>query len=510
MKIESTIQEDHQAKLVVEIETEVFEGSKRKAAKQLAKRIKISGFRPGKAPYNMVLRQVGDAAIVEEAIDIILKDEYPKIIEEAGIEPYAPGSLTDIPELDPPTFEFLVPLAPEVTLGEYQELRLDFEEPEVTDNDIQAAIDNMRDQQAVIEPVERASEEGDMVYALVSGERKKAKEDEEKVLFEERRYPVVIEKEDKESDDEWPFPGFSRNLIGLSAGDESSVTHKFPKDYQYEELQGVNAVFAIKIEEIKARNLPEVDDEFAKSAGEYETVDEMLADIRKSLEENHQSTAKSEYESKIMDLVVEESTIKYPPQMMEHEIEHLLEDLTREVSYQGMDIDMYLKTRDIDMDALNEEMTPTAEARIKRGLALMEIGKAEEITVSFDKVQEQAQQTISFIQQMYPPEQARKLTSKEAYADLVNRIMSDQITQDTLERLRKIAMGIDWKAEEEEKKKEEETEEAAESAEIEEAVEEVEASMESTDESVEEELSTKKPAEDIEESVEETDSTEEA
>ncbi len=124
MKIDTVQQDDHQIKLTVEVEPETLEGAKKKAGKKISGKVKVPGFRPGKAPYSVVLRQVGEAAILEEALDILLQDIYPSIIEEAKIEPYGPGSLQNVVTMEPPTFEFMVPLAPEVELGDYRALRM--------------------------------------------------------------------------------------------------------------------------------------------------------------------------------------------------------------------------------------------------------------------------------------------------------------------------------------------------------------------------------------------------
>ena len=137
MKIDTELREDHQVKINVEVETEALEGAKRRAAKQIAKRVKIPGFRPGKAPYNVIQKHVGDGAILEDALDILLDEIYPEIIEEADIKPYGPGSLENVASLDPPTLEFTVPLAPEVDLGDYREIRIDYKLNEVSDDDVE-------------------------------------------------------------------------------------------------------------------------------------------------------------------------------------------------------------------------------------------------------------------------------------------------------------------------------------------------------------------------------------
>lgn len=454
MKIEKQFLDDHQVELDVELENETFEGAKKRAAKRIAKRVKIAGFRPGKAPYAVVQRQVGDAAIIEDAVDIILEEVYPDIIKEAEIDPYGAGSLKDIPKMDPPTFKFIVPLAPEVSLGDYKNISIDLEIKKVTDDDVNEVIDNLREQQAVIEPADRPVEEGDMVYIVLSAEREDPKEDEEKVLVEERRFPVLIEKEDSEDSTEWPFPGFSRKLIGQSAEDEKSIKHKFAKDHEYEELQGVKAVYKYKIEEVKARKLPEFNDDFAKTVGEFETAEEMKDAALKNLEMRFEQDSKNEHETKIIDQLVEESEIKYPPQMLDHETDHYIQDLQGRLSQQGLTIELYLQSRDMDMDALREEVKPSAEERVKRGLILMEVAEKEEITVTPEEVEEKTQATLQRLSASYPAEEVKKIASGDSLQALVSKIVSDEITGRTLERLSKIAQGLPIEEEKTEEKEE--------------------------------------------------------
>jgi trigger factor len=357
--------------------------------------------------------------------------------------------------MEPPTFEFLVPLAPEVELKNHRDIRIDFEPKEVSEEDVTKFIDNLRDNQAVIEPVERPAEEGDMVYIQLSGEQKDEKDEEKKVILEERKFPVIVEKEDVDTKGEFPFPGFSRKLIGMATNDEVDLEHKFSKDYEMEDLQDVKAVYHVKVEEIKGRTLPELTDEFAASLGNYETVEDLSDDVRESLKTQFETEQNSEYENQIIDKLIETAEIKFPPQMLDHEIEHFVDDLNRQLAGQGMNIEMYLKSREIEMEGLREEIKPNAEERLKRGLILMEVANKEEISVSPDEVQEKTQQTIQEIKQYFPEEDARKLTSGDGLQGIISRIISDEITQRTLERLRRIAKGETIEEEEEEPELEE-------------------------------------------------------
>jgi trigger factor len=170
LKIETETLDNHQVKLVVEADPDQLEIAKRKAARQIAKRIKIPGFRPGKAPYNVIERQVGEEAILDDAIEQLAQDLYPQALDEAGIKPYGPGTLEKIPSTDPPQFEFMVPLQAEVELGDYQSIRIPYEPDDVSEDEIEQTLKNIQDQQAVVEQVERSAEESDLVRIVLSGE----------------------------------------------------------------------------------------------------------------------------------------------------------------------------------------------------------------------------------------------------------------------------------------------------------------------------------------------------
>lgn len=441
MKIETQLLEDHQAKLIVELENQPLEDAKRRAARKLAKHVKIPGFRPGKAPYNVIVRHVGEGAILEEATEILVNDFYPKAIEEADLHPYGPGELENIPSMDPPKFEFVVPLRAEVTLGEYKEIRIPYEPKEIKDEDVDAVLTDMRNRQAVSEPVERAAQEGDIVYMHLSGERKNAEEGQDPTLIKDRSFSVIIDPEGDEHEDEWPFPGFSRNLIGLQAGDQKDIAYTFTDETPYESLRGIEAEYHLMVDDVKARTLPELDDEFAQSIGEYETLEELTGAIRSSLEEQAEQSYNEDYDDQLLDDLVGKSTIKYPPQMLKREVNEVIDSLKSRLQQQNLDIDLYLKTREMDMDGLKEEARPVAVKRLQRALVLLELSEAENIQVKPEEVQDETTRTMNQIAQALPKKEMYKLSNQDVVSNLVGNIMMDMVTDRTLERLRKIARG---------------------------------------------------------------------
>ena len=192
MKIDTTTLENHQVKLTVEVEPESLESAKHRAARQIAKKTKIPGFRPGKAPYPVIVRQIGEAAILEEAIDLLVQDVYPKAIDEAGIHPYGPGKLENVASMEPPKFEFVIPLEAEVELGDFHSIRRTYEPAPVTEKQVDDVVEDLRDRQAILEPVTRPAQEGDVVYVRIDGQRLNPDEGEDANLVSERSVPILI------------------------------------------------------------------------------------------------------------------------------------------------------------------------------------------------------------------------------------------------------------------------------------------------------------------------------
>lgn len=441
MKIEKQILDDHQVKLVVEADQGPFDEAKQRAARKLAKKVKIPGFRPGKAPYPVIIRHIGESAIVEEAIELLVNDIYPDAISQAEIEPYSIGSLENIPSLDPPIFEFVIPLKAEVELGNYKDLRLPYTQPSIDEADIEEVVDNLRERQAVIEPIEEPAKEGNLVRIRLEGERATPEEGESPVLISDREYPVVIEA-GEEDQTEWPFPGFSRHLLGLSAGEQSELEYTFPDDTEYDTLKGENTLFKVSVEQVNTRTLPELDDEFASSVGEYATLEDLRAAIRQELEGQAELSYNEGYDEELIVQIVDISTVKYPPQMLEQEIENVINRLENNLAQQGLDMDLYLKSRQMDIDALKEEVTPVAETRLQKSLVLLELADAEDIQIEPDELQSATNRTLGELSNyMQKKDFKRMIQTDEARSNLVGNVMMDMLIDRTQARIRDIARG---------------------------------------------------------------------
>ncbi len=448
MKIEREFLEDHQVKITVEVDDEVMEGAKRRAARKIAKRVKIPGFRPGKAPYQVIVRQVGEASIVEEAVDQVIEDVYPQAIEEAEIDPYGPGTLENVASLDPPTFEIIVPLKPEVILGDYSDIRRPYEPPEVTNKDVDDVIDNLRESRAIIKTVDRPAEEGDIVTLQFSAEQLDEKENQDKIVLSERTIPFIIRTDEETIDDdtgagdiEWPYSGFSKQLVGLSTGGEKTVSHSFHEDDENEAFRGINANFRLVVESVQSRDLPELDDNFVSENTGFPDFKSFRADIFTKLERRNLVEYNNAYDDGILEEAVGQAEFKYPPQALDREVDHVINNLKNQLKEQNLDLDLYMKTRDIDNDGLREEAIPVAETRLKQSLFLYEFAKAENIEVDDELVKNEAQHTMDLLSQSLSQREARKLTNLNIINNLELNVKSDMISKLAIERLREITSG---------------------------------------------------------------------
>jgi len=441
LKIETQFLEDHQAKLKVEFEASQMDEAKQRAARKIARQTKIAGFRPGKAPYGIVLRTVGEGAIVEEAMEILVDDQYPKVLEEAKLKPYGPGRLENVVSLDPPVFEFIVPLEAEVVLGDYQSIRHPYELSPIIDSDVNRVLEDLRDRQAILEPVERTAKQGDQVFIRISGQQLQPAEGDSGTLFTDRPMPVTIVAKEAQPKSEWPFPGFSRKLIGLSAGDQKTIKHKYTQDAEYESLRGKAAEYQVTIETVKSRTLPELTDEFARSVGEYDSLEALRADVHKSLESERKEEIDNAFSDQIMEDLFKTAVWKYPPQMLEHEIEIFQDQLENRLAQQNMDMPTYLKIRQLDEVGLKEEMKPLAEQRMKRTLILMEIARQQNIQVSEQDLEAESMRTLDQLSHMLPPDKARKTLTGEFVRGMIGNIGADMLIKRTWEYLHKLARG---------------------------------------------------------------------
>ncbi len=442
MKITQAPLADHQVELTIEIETDQMESAKRRAARKLSERGKIPGFRPGKAPYDVIRRSYGDEAILEQAIDLLVDEVYPQALEQEKIDPAAPGSLEKIESMDPAKFIFRIPLQPVVELGDYKSIRQPYEFVPPADDKVEASIEEMRRMYGSTQAVERPIQQEDFVLIDLRGEKAKPKEGEEALVVERNGHAVYIAPEPREN--EFPYQGFGHELIGLKAGDRKTITHKFAKDVEDESLRGLTVKYEVEIKSVRGMQLPDLDDEFAKKTGAGQTLAEMRENVRQNLEVQSKADYDDEYYSALIDKIKACTAIKYPPQVLEHESEHVLEDLKDRLAQQGMEFEAFLKVRQMDQEKfVEEEVRPVAIRRLERRLILDELIRAEQIEIDREALNTEFNQTWAAL--AATNEEFNKATKGGTKGSdrLVSAVTMDAatrlITRQVLERIKSIA-----------------------------------------------------------------------
>jgi trigger factor len=444
LKIETHPRDDHQMTMIVEIDAEKMESARRRAARRIAEKVKISGFRPGKAPFDVVRRLYGDGVINEEAVEILVDEVYPEALKEAKIDPGAAGQLENIESLDPPKFVFTIPLKPSVDLGNYQTVRASYEFLSPGDEKLDEEIANLRRMYASTETVERAVQAGDYVLLDVVGRKAKAKDD-EAALLERNGFALVARLEEK--DTEWPFPGFASKLIDINPGESKSFSYKYAKDFSDASLAGQNVKFDVLVKTVRGVNMPELDDEFAQKTGLGQTVAELRQKMQENVQNEAQNSYDDEYFENLLDLIKAGATIKYPPQVVEHEIEHVFEDLERRLKSQGIEnLESYFKMVDTTKEKFTEEQArPTAIKRLERGLVMDELARAEKIEI--DNASLEAEFNNAWANLSMTDEDFAKRTKggTKASREIVDAVAMDSanrlITRKVLDRIKAIATG---------------------------------------------------------------------
>jgi trigger factor len=381
-KVETELLENHQAKLTVEVEQERVERALKQAARRIARQVSIPGFRKGKAPYHIIVQQFGEGALYDEALDPLGQEVYKEALDNSDLEPYAPGSLDDV-QLDPMVLTFTVPLRPEIDLKDYRKIRVKREKIKVTKQEIQDALEAMRGEQAVLEPVERAIAFGDVATLDLKGTIVMEEGSEPETLIQRPDAAILIEE-----DDTYPLPGFGKQVVGMQAGEERSFSLPVPEDFfENEELANSEASFEVKCIEVKRRDLPDLDNEFAQSVGDFEKVKNLRAHVEEDLMKHKQLHADEEYGSEAMEAVVEKADLSYPPIMVEEWVDGMVDNFQQTLGgQQNLTLDDYFSIADTDMDSLREDFREDAEKNLQRALVMGKLVEEEQLGVGDDEI----------------------------------------------------------------------------------------------------------------------------
>ena len=366
--------EKNMAKLTIEVSAQELEAAIQSAYQKNKSRISVPGFRKGKVPRQMIEKMYGKEIFYEDAANALIPGAYDKAMEECE-ESIVSSPKIEVVQIEagkPFIFTAEVALKPEVKLGKYKGVKVDKEVITVTEEEVAAEIEKERENNArTIEVEGRAVEDGDIATidfeGFVDG-----------VAFEGGKgenYPLTIGSGSF-------IPGFEEQLIGKNKDEEVDVNVTFPEDYHAEELKGKEALFKVTVKEVKTKELPEVDDEFAAEVSEFETLAEYKEDIRKKLTEKKEKEARNAKDEAVITAIIEDSAMEIPDAMLETQQRQIVDEFTQRLQMQGISLEQYFQFTGLDAEKMLEQAKPQADRRIKSRLVLEAIVAAEKITVS--------------------------------------------------------------------------------------------------------------------------------
>jgi trigger factor len=389
-------------------------------------RLSIPGFRKGKAPRSIVESYVGRTALLNEALDYMIPETLDSVLKDEDIQAFAEPQI-EITEIEPVTFKAIIPLEPTVELGQYTDIRVEKEIVDITDEQIDEVIQRLRQESSPWEPAERPLQYGDLLTIDVVG----SIEGEEVVNDQGIDYIP-------QEDNVLPFPGFANNLKGMTEQENKSFTITIPEDYPREQFAGKECAFELTILSIKEKNLPDLDEEFAKGIGDgYDTLEDLLANVRKRLTQEADVEATREVESKTIEALVELASIEASEMLYEREMENMQRERERMLRNQSLDMDTYLSYIGKTSEEFQEELRPTARERLTRFLVLRKLAGLESIAVSPDEIQNEVNTIIESAGDN--AEEMRQNLSAEA---VLNNIESSLLNQKLMTRLVEISQGI--------------------------------------------------------------------
>ena len=376
--------EKNMAKLTVEVPAEQFEAALKTSFQKNKNRFTVPGFRKGKAPQSMVEKLYGVGVLYEDAVNAAIDDTYGDAMDESGLD------IVSRPEISVEQVEkgkafiytALVAVKPEVTLGEYKGIEVPKAKPEVTDEDVEAELKKVQEQNSRLVAVEdRPVADGDQIIidfaGCIDGEAVEGGTAED--------YPLTIGSHSF-------IDTFEEQLIGKNIGEEAEVNVTFPAEYHAAELAGKPALFKVTVKEIKVKELPALDDEFAGEVSEFETMDAYKADIRAKLADKKQKEATTENENNVVEKVVENASMEIPEAMIEEQVREMLNDYARRMQSQGISLEQYMQFTGMTVDSMKEQMRPQAEKRIRTRLVLEAVVAAENIEASDEAVENEIKQ----------------------------------------------------------------------------------------------------------------------
>jgi trigger factor len=424
------------SKMVLEIEVPPDEVDRHFATayRHVAERTRVPGFRPGKAPRQVIDRFVGRGSVVAEAIDHLVQDSYDKALDQTDVIPIDqpdvdidPGSLAEGQGI---TFTATVPIRPEVTLGSYTDYAFGLEVPEITDDQVDGVLTDLREQQATLRPIDgRGAQKGDVASVKFAG----TIDGEPFDGGSADRLPLVI-------GDDRMIPGWEDHLIGLDIGATKGFDSTFPDDYRVEDLRGKTAHFEVELLDLREKLLPELDDEFVKSVSDVESLEALRAEIRDAMEQRAQAEARHVFGDRIIDFAAANATVELPEVMIANEVEIMRDELRTRLAQQRIGLDQYLAMASQTPDELTAELREPAARRVKTLLVLTAIAEKEGIDATDAEIDAEV---ASQLERHDDPKLREYLTSRRGRSYLRMTLRNRTLVDTLIERALGTKSGTD-------------------------------------------------------------------
>lgn len=428
--------------LEVEVEAERVTAALDKAFQKVVKKVNVPGFRKGKVPRAIFESRFGVESLYQDAIDILLPEVYTEAVDQTDIFP------VDRPEVDVEQFakgqafkfKAKVTVKPEVKLGDYKGIEVPATDVEVSEEELSEELTRMQERHAELVVIdEEAAQNGDTVVIDFDGSV-------DGVPFEGGK----AERYSLELGSNTFIPGFEEQVVGLATGDFKDVTVTFPETYHAEELAGKEAVFKVKVHEIKRKQLPELDDEFAKDVSEFDTLDEYKEDLKKQLQSRKEKEGEAERERVLVDKIGENAEVEIPQAMIDSEVQNMVRDFDNRLRAQGMNLDMFLGFSGQTIEDLQGQMTNDAEKRVRNNLVLEQIAKAEKIEATEEEINKELQDMADAYKRS--PEEIRNILAANGSLGSLNEdVLLRKTIQFLIENAKEVPAEKAEKSEESEK-----------------------------------------------------------
>lgn len=423
MKVSTEPIENSQVALNVEMEAPEVDKYLEKAYNRLVGKISVPGFRKGKTPRAILERHIGKDALLQEAMELLVPEVYEEALQRQEIDAIAQPQI-ELVQTEPVIFKAIVPLRPTVKLGDYGKISIESKPVEIKDEEVEATIEQLRQQHAVLLPVDRPVQFDDTVTIDVQSE----KEGQSSPIGKDLVYEVT-------GGNRLPLPGFAEKLEGMKKSEERRFVLSYPADYETKELAGQEHSFKVTATEVKEKELPEINDEFARTLGS-EDLASLREQIATNLKTRAEDRARLELEQKAVDAAVELSGTEYPPVLVDREIDRLLNEEARNFAEGIAGLENYLKSLDKTMDGHREELRPIADRRVVRSLVLEKIAETEKIEVDASEIDEEIEKMLKDAGEQ--AEEMRKMFSLPQARESIEHFL---VTRKTVGHLAQIAIG---------------------------------------------------------------------